>query len=93
MMVDNQVAKLLFINEKSCQGCSRNEEYLHEGVVDADKVGHEVQVATDEHQQKQKLGLAGDDGAASCFPDLQRQPNNGKQMTQVREEAENIHLF
>ena len=45
--------KLVFVNENSSssRGCDKKD--LHEGVVIADKVGEEVQVAADEDQQVQ----------------------------------------
>ena len=51
--------KLLFVNEDGSSSRGGDEEDLHEGVVVADEAGDEVQVASDEHQQTQELGLAG----------------------------------
>ena len=62
--------KLVFVNENSSSSRGCNKKDLHEGVVIADKVGEEVQVAADEDQQVQELGLAGDNRTTSSFPNL-----------------------
>jgi len=55
-----------------------DEEDLHAGVVETDEVGHQVQVAGDEHHQEQDLGLAGDSGAAPGLPDLEEEEDDGQ---------------
>ena len=60
----------MFVNENSSSSRGCDKEYLQEGVVIADKVGEEVQVAADEDQQVQELGLAGDNRTTSSFPNL-----------------------
>ena len=60
----------MFVNENSSSSRGGDKEDLHECVVIADKVGEEVQVAADEDQQVQELGLAGDNRTTSSFPNL-----------------------
>ena len=73
----------MFVNENSSSSRGCDKEYLQEGVVIADKVGEEVHVPADEHQQTQELGFAGDNRTTSGLPNLQWEPNNGKHMNQV----------
>ena len=87
-----QIAKLLFVCEKNSSSSDGDKEDLHEGVVITDEVGEEVQVPADEHQQIQELRFSRDNRATSVLPNLQREPNNGKQMNQVSEKPETVHL-
>ena len=45
-----------------------DEEKLHDGVVDADEVGDQVQVSRHEHYEKQSLALTRDSGTGTSFP-------------------------
>ena len=47
-----------------------DEEHLHDGVVEADEAGEEVQVAADEHDQEEDLGLARYSSTTARLPDL-----------------------
>lgn len=69
-----------------------DEEHLHHGVVHTHKVGDQVQVAGDEHNQEQDLRLAGDAGAAPGLPDLEQQQDDGRQVGQVAQQPKYIHL-
>ena len=89
----NDIVELLFVYEKGSHSSSGDKEDLHEGVVPADKVGEEVHVPADEHQQTQELGFAGDNRTTSGLPNLQWEPNYSKHMNQVSENAENVHLI
>ena len=89
----NDIAELLFVYEKGGHSSCGDKEDLHEGVVPADKVGEEVHVPADEHQQTQELGFAGDYRTTSGLPNLQWEPNYSKQMNQVSKKAENVHLI
>ena len=68
-----------------------DEEELHDGVVETDEAGDEVQVAADEHHQEEDLGLAGDARTAPGLPDLQQQQHDGQQVRQVTEQPEDVH--
>ena len=81
----------LEIHEVHGGGSAGDEEDLHGGVVQTDKVGHKVQVPRHEHHQEQDLRLAGDSSAASCLPDLEEEQYDGEQVGQVPQEPEEIH--
>ena len=49
------------------------EEDLHDGVVERDKAGEEVQVPGHEHHQEQDLRFPGYSGTTSGLPDLQQE--------------------
>ena len=48
----------LGIEEVDCGGRAGDEDDLHDGVVEGDEVGEEVQVPRDEHQSKHDLALS-----------------------------------
>ena len=89
----NEIAELVFVYEESSPSSCGEKEDLDEGVVPANKVGEEVQVPANEHQQTQELGFAGDNRKTSGLPNLQWEPNYSKHMNQVSENAENVHLI
>ena len=69
-----------------------DEEHLHDSVVEADEAGEQVQVAADEHNQEENLGLARDSGTAARLPDLHQEEDNRQEVRQVSEKTEYIHL-
>merc|ERR1719350_1475309 len=87
------IGRLKFLVHEIDSSCGAgDEEHLHDGVVEADEAGEEVQVAADEHDQEEDLGLTRDASTASGLPDLHKEEDNGQQMRQVSEQPENIHL-
>ena len=80
------------VNEIDSSGSAGDEEQLHDGVIEADEADEEVQVAADEHDQEEDLGLARDAGTAPGLPDLHQEKDNRQQVRQVSEQTENIHL-
>ena len=81
----------LEVHEVHCGGGAGDEKDLHAGVIDADEVGHQVQVPGHKHDQEEDLTLAGDTGAAPSLPDLEEQGQDGEQVRQVTQEPENVH--
>ena len=80
------------IHQIDSSGSTAYEEDLHDGVVERDKAGEEVQVPGHEHHQEQDLRLAGHQGAAPCLPDLAGEKEYGEKVRQVSEKPEDIHL-
>ena len=68
-----------------------DEEELHDGVVETDEAGHEVQVAADEHDQEEDLGLAGDARTAPGLPYLEEEEDDGQEVRQVTQQPEDVH--
>ena len=69
------------------------EEDLHDGVVERDKAGEEVQVPGHEPHQEQDLRFPGYSGTASCLPYLEEEEDYRQQVGQVSEQTENVHLL
>ena len=72
-------------------GGTTDEEDLHDGVVEADEAGEEVEVSADKHHQEQDLRLAGDSCAASRLPDLHEEEDYGQEVRQVSKQSEDVH--
>ena len=70
---------------------TRDEEDLHDCVVDADEVGDQVQVPGHEHEQEQDLALARDSCTAPRLPNLEEEQDDGQEVGQVSQEAEHVH--
>ena len=69
-----------------------NEEDLHDGVVERDKAGEEVQVPGHEHHQEQDLRFPGYSGTTSGLPDLQQEQDYCQEMGEISEQSEDIHF-
>ena len=74
------------------EGPTEDEEDLHDGVVDGDEVGEEVQVPGDEHHQGEELGLAGYSCGASPDPDVCHEEVYCRQVGEISQQAEYVHL-
>ena len=70
MYRNHETCLKFLVNEIDSSGSAGNEEQLHDGVIEADEADEEVQVAADEHDQEEDLGLARDAGTAPGLPDL-----------------------
>ena len=68
-----------------------NEEYLHDSVVDADEVRHEVEISRNEDNQKQSLAFARDSSAGASLPYFEEKEDDGKQVRQIPHQSEQIH--
>ena len=69
-----------------------DEEDLHDGVVERDEAGEEVQVPRDEHHQEQDLRFTGYSGTAPGLPDLQQEQDYCQEMGEISEQSEDIHF-
>jgi len=56
--------------------CAGDEENLHCCVVDANKVGDEVEISGNKHNEEENLTLAGDSCTGASLPYLEKQDNN-----------------
>ena len=81
----------LEVHEVDGGGGAGDEEHLHDGVVDADEVGDEIQVAGDEHDQEEDLALAGDSRTAPRLPYLEEEEDDGQEVRQVTQQPEDVH--
>jgi len=70
-----------------------NEEHLHGGVVQGDEAGEQVEVPGHKHNQEQDLRLARYSCTTSCFPDLEQEQNDCKEMRQISTQTEKIHFL
>ena len=70
-----------------------DEENLHDGVVERDEAGDEVEVPRDEDHQEEDLRFPGYSGTASCLPYLEEEEDYRQQVGQVSEQTENVHLL
>ena len=68
-----------------------DEEKLHDGVVETDEVGQQVQISGHEHHQEQSLAFTRDSGTGASFPYFEEEEDNSKQVREVSYQAEQIH--
>ena len=80
------------VHEIDSASGATDEEDLHDGVVEGDEAGEEVQVPRHEHHQEQDLRLAGYSCTAPSLPDLEEQQNYGEKVRQVAKQTKDIHL-
>ena len=80
------------VHEIDSASGATDEEDLHDGVVEGDEAGEEVQVPRHEHHQEQDLRLAGYSCTAPGLPDLEEQQNYGEKVRQVAKQTKDIHL-
>ena len=71
------------IHEIDSTSSTTDEEDLHDGVVETDEAGEQVEIPADEHHQEQDLRLAGDSRTTSRLPDLHQEEDDGQEMGQV----------
>ena len=75
------------------EGPTEDEEDLHDGVVDGDEVGEEVQVPGDGDYQGEELSLAGYSCGAPPDPDVGDEEVYCSQVGEVSRQAEYVHLI
>lgn len=71
----------------------RDEEELHEGVVERDEVVEEVDVAREEDDGVEELGAQGDAGGGFLAEHFGEEDDDGREVQHVRNETEEIHFF
>ena len=80
------------IHQIDSSGSASDEEDLHDGVVERDEAGQEVQVPGDEHNQEQNLRFPGYSGTTPGLPDLQQEQDYCQEMGEISEQSEDIHF-
>lgn len=81
----------LDIHQVDGGGRGADKEDLHDGVVDGDEVGDEVQVAGHEHNEEEDLRLARDAGTGPGLPYLEEQEDDGEQVGEITSQPEDVH--
>ena len=80
------------IHQIDSSGSASDEEELHDGVVERDEAGEEVQVPGDEHNQEQDLRFPGYPGTTPGLPDLQQEQDYCQEVGEISEQSEDIHF-
>ena len=64
---------------------------LHERVVSRNVANKQIQISGGEYQSEHELRLARDAGAGSSFPDFCEEDEDGRQVTEVTGQPEQVH--
>ena len=80
------------IHQIDSSGSAPDEEDLHDGVVERDEAGEEVQVPGDEHHQEQYLRFPRYARTAASLPYLQQEQDYCQDMGEISEQSKDVHF-